>query len=255
MIPKIAILKTDGINCDAELFHAFKIAGGSPENIHINQLVDKSKNLKSFQILAIPGGFSYGDDILSGKILANELRHRLKAEMENFISQDKLVIGVCNGFQTLVRTGFLPWKMKPAEDASLILNASGHFECRWIKVKVSESSCVFTKGLTNQIFELPVAHGEGKLIVKDPAVGQRLIKSKQIVLQYVDDTGNVTKNYPQNPNGSFLATAGITDQTGRIFGLMPHPERNVLLHQHPDWRTKKIKNCRIFFENAVNYFK
>lgn len=255
MKPKIAILRTDGTNCDEELFYAFEKAGGSPEMVHINQLIKKEKQLKDYQILGLPGGFSYGDDILSGKILANEMRHLLKDQLDSFIEQKKLLIGICNGFQTLVRMGYLPWHMKPAEDVSLIFNDSGHFECRWIKVRVAKSNCVFTQGLEQTVFDMPVAHGEGKLVVKNKSVEQKIMRNKHVVFQYVNDREQVTMKYPANPNGSFHSIAGMCDSSGHILGLMPHPERNTLYHHHPNWRIHRVRLCNSIFENAVTYFK
>jgi len=255
MKPKIAILRTDGTNCDEELFYAFERAGGSSEMVHVNQLIHKEKNLRDFQILGLPGGFSYGDDILSGKILANELRNRLKSQLDTCIAEKKLLIGICNGFQTLVRMGYLPWSMQPAEEVSLIFNDSGHFECRWIQIQVARSNCVFSRGLDNMIFDMPVAHGEGKFVVKNKAVGQKIIDNNHTVFQYVNDREKITMDYPENPNGSFHSIAGITDLTGHILGLMPHPERNTLSHHHPNWRSKPVRLCNPIFENAVTYFK
>jgi len=256
MKPKVAILQTDGINCDHELAFAFEKAGGKVEWIHVNQLFSRTKKLLHYQILALPGGFSYGDDILSGKILANELLNKLGSVVEQFISQDTLLIGVCNGFQTLVRMGYLPWRMKPAEDVSLVFNDSGSFQCRWIRLRISDSACVFTRGLVDQIFELPVAHGEGKLITRNKFIQNRILKNHHAVVQYVDQKGLVTYRFPDNPNGSSYAIAGLTDETGRIFGLMPHPERNILPHQHPEWQTENFKHvsCLPIFKNAIAYF-
>jgi len=255
MKPKIAILKTDGTNCDEELCFAFSQAGGRSEIVHINSLISGKKQLNTFHILGLPGGFSYGDDILSGKILANELRHQLKRQIDAFIAQNKLVIGICNGFQSLVRMGYLPWTMDPAEDVSLIGNNSGHFECRWIRLRVVKSRCVFTNTLVGEVFEMPVAHGEGKLVVKNNAIFKKLQNNKHIIFQYIDMNGKPTMTYPHNPNGSIGAIAGIVDTTGRILGLMPHPERHTLLHHHPNWRRDVFTHpCNAIFEHAVSYF-
>lgn len=254
MKPKIAILQTDGTNCDEELFFAFAQAGGAPEMVHINELLSKKKQLSQYQILGLPGGFSYGDDILSGKILANELRSRLSEEMDEFIRSKKLVLGICNGFQTLVRGGYLPWRMKPAQDVSLIFNTSGHFECRWVKVQVQKSACIFTRGLEGQVFDMPVAHGEGKLVIRNNEVGSRLMRGHHSVFRYACESGNVTMSYPDNPNGSWRSIAGLTDETGHILGLMPHPERNTLFHHIPTWRSRKADTCLSIFSNAVSYF-
>ena len=255
--PKVAILRTDGTNCDEELAMAFRMAGGEPEMVHVNELLSDKKALEDYQMLALPGGFSYGDDVLSGKVLANELINRLSDQIYNFIEDDKLVLGICNGFQVLVRAGLLPWQMGPAEDVSLVYNDSGSFECRWVRLKVTESKCVFTRGLAGEVFDMPVAHGEGKLVVEDEAVGERLAEEELVVVQYADDKGKITGKYPDNPNGSYAAIAGICNTSGRIFGLMPHPERNTLRHHHPDWQRPgaKLTNCLRFFENAVGYFK
>jgi len=253
MKPKIAIIQTDGINCDSELFYAFENAGGRASMIHINEMKAHQNILDDYQIIGIPGGFSYGDDVLSGKILANELRNRLKETLKAIVEQKKLIIGICNGFQVLVRTGLLPWPMKPAEEVSLIFNDSGHFECRWIKVRIQKSPCVFTQGLEDQVFELPVAHGEGKLVVANQTVGKKLFTNQHVVCQCVDQYNNPTQHYPENPNGSYKAIAGLTDATGHILGLMPHPERHTIRHQHPSWRSHMVKTCMPFFRNAVSF--
>jgi phosphoribosylformylglycinamidine synthase len=244
-------LRTDGINCDEELFYGFQIAGGESEMVHVNELLNKQKRLNDFQILALPGGFSYGDDILSAKVLANELIYKLGDAIDRFIKKDKLILGICNGFQALVRMGLLPWKMGPAEDISLIFNDTGRFECRWVKLHIENSNCIFTKGLNGQIFEMPVAHGEGKFVVKNSIVKNRLKDNNYVAVKYTNDT---------NPNGSHDNIAGITDTTGRIFGLMPHPERNMLYHHLPTWRRDSLTNdtrtisCVQFFHNAIDYF-
>jgi phosphoribosylformylglycinamidine synthase subunit PurQ / glutaminase len=251
--PRVAVLRTDGINCDEELFYAFEAAGGKSEMIHVNELLSKKKKLDNYQILALPGGFSYGDDILSAKILANELINKLDKQISNFIAKEKLVIGVCNGFQALVRMGYLPWKMNPGEDVSLIFNDSGHFECRWIKLKINKSNCVFTRNLDDQTFDLPTAHGEGKLVIKNRRVGERLDDGGHIVAQYVNGDGSTAKAYPANPNGSYNSIGAVTDVSGHILGIMPHPERNILKHHHPSWRQTKIHTCLQIFQNAINY--
>lgn len=254
--PKAAILTTDGTNCDEETFFAYVLAGGEPKYVHVNQLIDKQDKLDNYQILVIPGGFSYGDDVLSAKILANQLMTQLGESINKFIKEDKLIMGICNGFQALVRMGLLPWVMKPAEDVSLIFNDSGKFECRWIKMKVNQSKCVFTKGLDDLVVQMPVAHGEGKLIVKNAKVKNKMSADKLIALEYVNEDGKPTMNYPDNPNGSTNSIAGMCDKTGRIFGLMPHPERYVVKTQHPNWRRNgiNIPDGLPFFQNAVDYF-
>ncbi len=245
MKPRIAILVTDGTNCDMETYFAFKEAGGNPKYVHINQLFSNEIKLENFQILALPGGFSYGDDIVSGKILANQLIYRLSESLDKFRQKDTLIIGICNGFQVLVRTGILPSGNNPASDATLIHNDSNRFQCEWVNLKVNKSKCVFTKGLENKNFLWPIAHAEGKFIIRDKKVYNSILSNQQIVFQYKDI----------NPNGSFASIAGICDPTGKILGLMPHPERCFTLTQYPNWRRTKIQPAgRIIFYNAVKYF-
>lgn len=265
--PKIAILVTDGSNCDEETYFAFKLAGANPIRLHINQLLQKKADLLNYQILAIPGGFTYGDDVLSGKILASQLLYRLGEMINKFIDREKLVIGICNGFQVLVRMGVLPWPMKPAEDCSLIFNNSGHLECRWIRLKIKKSNCIFTKNLEEEIIDIPVAHGEGKFIVKNKDVLEKIKRKNLVVCQYIDKNDKATMEYPLNPNGAIEAIAGICNKTGRIFGLMPHPERAIFFHQLPNYPFLKEKYLRerkkfptegpglAIFRNGVSYFQ
>jgi phosphoribosylformylglycinamidine synthase len=249
----VAVIKADGINCDNELAFAFKLAGGAPEIIHINDLRNKRKNLANYKILAIPGGFSYGDDIVSGKILALELTSFLSDEIKKFIDRpDTLVIGICNGFQVLVRTGLLPFRNIGQMDATLANNDSGHFECRWVSLKVDgKTKCLFLKNLAGQIVTYQVAHGEGKFYTDNNLLD--LIENEHLVgLRYVNGNGEPTSKYPYNPNGSLNAIAGVTDPTGRILGLMPHPERFVLAEQYPNWHRQKIRPQGFpIFENMV----
>ncbi len=257
MKPRVLILKTDGINCDEELSFAFNLAGGDAEIVHVNQLRTKRENLKNFQILAIPGGFSYGDDVVSGKILAVELTSFLSNELKKFVQRkDTLTIGVCNGFQVLVRTGLLPFGKVGKMDVTLAGNNSGHFECRWINLNIDNGNrCVFLKGLKGPL-SFQVAHGEGKFFA-NPEILNKIEKEKLVVFRYSDSKGNPTQKYPANPNGSSNAIAGICDPTGRILGLMPHPERFVRKEHHPNWRRIKIEKPQglPIFENMVSCVK
>ena len=230
----VCILQSDGTNCDNELFYAFKKFGGNPQFVHINELRNQSKSLTDFQILALPGGFSYGDDIASGKILAVELMSFLKGEIEKFKDKGGIIIGICNGFQTLVRTGLLPFGSLGQMDATLASNDSGHFECRWIKLRFEKSKCVFLKG-NYSVGHFAVNHGEGKFF-SSPDVIKKVEDENLVVFRYIDDRGNPTQKYPENPNGSLNAIAGVVDPTGRIFGMMPHPEKFVDVTQFPNWR-------------------
>jgi len=255
---KVIVLRTAGTNCDNETKFAFEQAGAQAELVHINEIVRKEKHLSEYQILAIPGGFTYGDDIASGKILANELKYKFFPEVKKFIGDGKLIIGICNGFQVLVKAGILPGD---GMSATLSLNDSAKFEDRWVylksqKAKGKSQKCVWTKGIPEIIY-LPVAHGEGKFITKDKETLKKLYENSQVVLKYCSDSGKNT-GYPDNPNGSVDNIAGICDQTGRIFGLMPHPERHILPTQHPRWTRdglKKQGDDMQIFTNGVEYAK
>ena len=253
---RVAVLRTAGTNCDVETAFAFKIAGSYPELIHINRFIDKSEKLDKFHILAIPGGFTYGDDISSGKILANEIRYKLGNEIMRFIKDGKLIIGICNGFQVLVKAGLLPNTMGTFREieATLTINDSGRFEDRWVYLKkIKNEKCVWTKNI-DRIIYLPVAHAEGKFIPLDTGVVKNMERNKQIVFMYCNKNGN-KNGYPWNPNGSYRNIAGICDKSGRIFGLMPHPERHIYHTQHPQWtRIRKRGNFGdgiIIFRNGV----
>lgn len=261
---KVIVLRTAGTNCDKETAFAFEQAGAVTELVHINQLTQDKKRLSDYHILAIPGGFSYGDDIASGKILANQLKFGIEDDVQKFIKNGKLIIGICNGFQILVKSGLLPnisGDFKTIE-STLTLNDSGRFEDRWVylkritKSKSRAAKCVWTKEIDDIIY-LPVAHGEGKFIPKDQKVLDYLKKEGMIVFEYVDEHGK-RKGFPYNPNGSVDNIAGICDKTGRIFGLMPHPERHMSFLQHPRWtRCKSNKNGDGFaiFKNGVEFCK
>ena len=245
MQPKAIIIKTDGTNCDEEMQYAFSMSGAKTETVHLNEIFDGRKRLSDYQIMGIPGGFSHGDDVMSGKILANELLYRLGNELNKFVAEDKLIIGVCNGFQVLVRTGLLPFGGKPAEDAALIINSNARFMSQWEGLEIQESKCVFTGYLAGKKVEYPIAHGEGKFIVKNDEVLEKLKKNNQIVFTYAN-----------NPNGSVADIAGICNESGKILGLMPHPERYILPTQHYNWRrAKRDPQGLQLFGNAVKYFQ
>jgi phosphoribosylformylglycinamidine synthase I len=240
--PKVLVLKTDGINRDEDMAFAFELAGADATIVHVNDLRSKKEKLSNYQILGIPGGFAYGDDIVSGKILATELVSFLSEELKRFVQRkDTAVIGVCNGFQVLVRTGLVPFGNIGEMDATLINNDSGHFECRWIKLKI-ENNCKskFLTSMEDEIIWCPVAHGEGKFFAKETVLS-RIEKGNLVAFRYVNEKGNVTQKYPDNPNGALNAIAGVTDETGRVLGLMPHPECFVRVEQHPNWRRGNIK--------------
>jgi len=254
---KVIVIRTAGTNCNEETAFAFRYLGALVDQVHINALIAGEVKIKDYHILALPGGFSYGDDIASGRILANELRLKLGNDIQQFIRDGKLIIGICNGFQILVKAGILPglnWKV--GQEATLFHNDSAKFESRWVHLK-NESRCVWTKNLAPQIY-LPVAHGEGKFIPRDKKVLDALAANGQIVLRYCNAQGS-KPTYPENPNGSTEDIAGICDTTGRIFGLMPHPERHFLFEQHPSWtrlsRKSDLGDGAKIFENGVNYVR
>lgn len=267
--PKVCVLRTAGINCDKETAFAFFKAEGQPELVHINSFIGGKDSLDNYHILALPGGFSYADDFGAGRILANELRFKLIEGIMKFLGQGKLIIGICNGFQVLVKSGLLPGGSDLKQTASLIINDSGKFEDRWVYLKTQEhksaraqehkdartqADCVWTEGVPEVIY-LPVAHGEGKFITQDKTALEKLRENGQVVFQYCDEKGGLS-GYPFNPNGSEDNIAGVCDATGKILGLMPHPERHIEISQYP--RCHGIKNRReadglTIFRNGVDY--
>lgn len=262
MKPKVLVLKTDGINCDSETAFAFNLVGGNASIVHVNDLRNKKDSLNNYHILAIPGGFSYGDDVVSGKILAIELASFFSKELKKFIKRkDTLIIGICNGFQVLVRAGLLPFEELGKMSAALTNNDSGHFECRWINLRIEKNNnCVFLNNLTMKQFSnfvsYQVAHGEGKFFAPKNII-EKIEKQNLVVFRYADENGEPTQKYPDNPNGALNAIAGICDPSGKILGLMPHPERFVRIEQHPNWRRMpdlKPQGLPIF-ENMINYVK
>jgi len=257
--PKVIILRTAGTNCDAETAFAFEKVGASSDLVHINSLVSSGCGLDDYQILAIPGGFTYGDDIASGKILANEIRYKLKDKIIDFIKKGKLIIGICNGFQVLVKSGLLPNSTGNFNnvEVTLSINDSGKFEDRWVYLKTAGSAsknqkCIWTKAVPD-ISYLPVAHAEGKFIPRDEKMFEYITRNGLVALTYCDEKGKEAK-YPANPNGSVGEIAGMCDVTGRVFGLMPHPERHIFNTQHPRWtrvRRKGSPDGLAIFENGV----
>ncbi|MCG8403004.1 MAG: phosphoribosylformylglycinamidine synthase I [Firmicutes bacterium] len=255
MKPRICVIRTDGTNCDRETFYAFEKAGGVSEMVHVNQLRRGDKKLAHYQILAIPGGFSHGDDIHSGKILSVELTSFLKEQLSQFVAAGKPVLGICNGFQVLARTGLLPRGELGRISTTLMHNHSGRFECRWVHLRVENSRCIFTRGLADTLVNYQVAHGEGRFYAGEETLAE-IETGGQAVFRYADPaTGGSTAAYPLNPNGSLNAIAGICDPTGLVLGLMPHPERFVENFHHPNWRRGGFKEPHgvPLFRNAVEY--
>lgn len=254
---KAIVLRAAGINCDMETEYALKLAGAEAQRVHINKIIEDKKFLDEFQIIVIPGGFSYGDDVAAGKILANQIIHHLSDILHKFIEDRKLVLGICNGFQVLAKTGILPGNgaVRQQGDVTITNNNSGKFEDRWVYLTPQTDKCVFIE--QGQQIYLPIAHGEGKIVTKDEKTLKELKDKGHIAFKYVDKDGN-EGTYPINPNGSTDSIAGLTDTTGRVLGLMPHPERFVRVTQHPHWtrlEDKERADGMTIFNNAVKYIK
>ncbi|MHC4431227.1 MAG: phosphoribosylformylglycinamidine synthase I [Planctomycetota bacterium] len=253
---KAIVLRAAGINCDVETQYALELAGAKAQRVHINRIIENKNMLDEFQIVVIPGGFSYGDDVAAGKILANQIVHHLFEPLQRFIEQGKLVLGICNGFQVLVKTGILPGNGSAQEpqEVTIANNDSGKFEDRWVYLSPQTENCVFIEP-GRQIY-LPIAHAEGKVVTKDEATLDRLKSGGHVAFKYVDENGR-EGDYPVNPNGSVDSIAGLTDSTGRVLGLMPHPERFVRRTQHPRWtRSENVDSDGMtIFNNAVKHIR
>ena len=241
-----------------ETAHAFQCAGIAPTTLHVNRVLENAALLNEFQILCIPGGFSYGDDLAAGRIFGNQIRHHLAERLQQFRTAGKLVLGICNGFQVLLRSGILFEDFGSADNppATLAWNDSGRFEDRWVRLQAAAGPCVFFQGIESMY--LPVAHAEGKFVVRDEQVLSTLQSRGQIVLRYAAADGRAaTETYPDNPNGSVAGIAGVCDATGRVCGFMPHPERHIDRTQHPRWTrgegSAEGDGLRVF-QNAVAYF-
>ena len=304
MAPKALVLRAAGTNCDGESVFALEQAGFAAQRVHVFRLMENPDALKEYQFLVIPGGFSYGDDIASGKILANQMLHRLADPLNQFVADGKLVLGICNGFQIMIKSGLLPWaQVNPATahtDATLAWNECGRFEDRWVHLRADSDKCVFLpKG---EVVALPIAHGEGRFVPRDQSVLDTLRNQDQVALRYCDARGmgvppmssggtgvppvsssddsdrehaektpfgsepqarrhgqdaHATAPFPINPNGSTDDIAGLCDPTGRVMGLMPHPERFVDITQHPQWTRGQVKRAdgKLFFQRAFEYLK
>jgi phosphoribosylformylglycinamidine synthase subunit PurQ / glutaminase len=253
--PRALVLRAPGTNCDEEAAWALSRAGALAETWHINQVIESPVALDRFQILTIPGGFSYGDDLGAGRILATRIATTLSEALRRFHDRGGLVLGICNGFQVLVRAGLLPGGSSGS--TTLAANESGRFEDRWVTLLPRPGLSPFVT-FTEPI-ELPVAHGEGRFLMSDPAGVNALESAGQVVFQYGGLDSRPTQDYPANPNGSAQAVAGVCDPTGRIFGLMPHPERFIEPWHHPRWTRRRNGSLPQgaglqIFESAVRAF-
>jgi len=263
--PRVIILRAPGTNCDEETAYAFQRAGAKTELVHINRLLENPRLPAAFQILCLPGGFSYGDDIAAGRILANQIRHHLQDALREFKAAEKLILGICNGFQILVKSGLLLDDVDGLPPATLTWNDSGKFEDRWVRLIADQDKCVFLRGIESMY--LPIAHAEGKFVVGDAAALRQLESRGQLPLRYAGDAASRLDGsppadagvlpFPFNPNGSQGNVAGVCDPTGRVFGLMPHPERHIEHTHHPRWTrmaSREQGEGLAIFQNAVHYF-
>lgn len=258
--PRVLVLRAPGTNCDVETAFALETCGAKVETLHLFRLLEQPRLLSEFQALCIPGGFSYGDDVGAGVIFAAQLQWRLADALVAFLAADKLVLGICNGFQVLMRAGILPggdrWPRREDErpEATLTWNDNGRYTAKWVRLRSAGSRSVFLRGIDG--IDLPVAHGEGKIAVRHDSVVGRWREGCQIALTYVPE---------ENPNGSIADIAGLCDPSGRVLGLMPHPERHLFATQHPQW-TRRPRSGDAggagdegagmkLFRNAVEYFK
>jgi phosphoribosylformylglycinamidine synthase len=251
----VLILRAPGANCDGETQFAFELAGAVAERVHVNRLREQPGLLHRYQVLVVPGGFAYGDDVAAGKILAVQLKHFLGDALRTFRDGDKLILGICNGFQALLKAGLIVPPDDEGPVATLAHNTLGKFEDRWITMQAMPGRCPFLQGYER--FTLPVAHGEGRLFFREEWMLDGLREAGQVVLHYVNPDGGPA-TYPHNPNGSQRDVAGLCDVSGRVLGLMPHPERHVLPTHHPRWTRQGLAaegdGLRLF-RNAVEFFK
>ncbi|MGN1066048.1 MAG: phosphoribosylformylglycinamidine synthase I [Thermoguttaceae bacterium] len=251
MKPNVLILRAPGTNCDLETAYAFELAGATAERIHVNQILSNPSELDRFQIMCFPGGFSYGDDIAAGRVMATKIRVNLFDTIQRFRDAGKLILGICNGFQILIKSGILVADDELGAPVTLTWNKSGVYTDRWTRLTVKGDKCVFLKGIESMY--LPIAHAEGKFMARDDSVLDRLEAEGRLALRYVPE---------DNPNGAMRDVAGACDETGCVFGLMPHPERHIDKTQRPNWTrfrndpefANKVGDGLQIFKNAVDYF-
>jgi len=256
---KALVLRTAGTNCDVETQFAWQQAGAEADRVHINRLIEAPAILDDYQVLTVPGGFSYGDDISAGKILANQVVHHLAGAVAEFLEKDRLVLGICNGFQVLVKAGLLPGgpdgRPSLRQGATVTANDRGLFDDRWVRLRVDTDRCVFLR--KGEVLEMPIAHAEGKFVPAEDVSVDALDDAGQVAVRYVGPDGEAGAGFPWNPNGSVGDVAGLCDRTGRIFGLMPHPERHISPWHHPQWTRRPAveegDGLRVF-RRGVAYF-
>jgi len=253
--PKALILHATGTNRDHDAALAVELAGGLPEIVHLNQLRSGARRWVDYQMLVLPGGFSYADALGAGRLLALDLTRYFADEVRAFIRSGKPVIGICNGFQALVKSGILPDPEAAADEhrVTLTFNASGKFECRWVTLLPASQTCIWTAGLDEPV-ACPVAHGEGRFVVSSPRELEMLKEGNQIALVYGLAGGEPAGDaYPENPNGSVAGIAGICNRSGNVLGLMPHPENHVFPWQFPDKSRAPFGSGLRIFQNGTAY--
>ena len=264
--PRVLVLRAPGTNCDEETAYAFERAGAVAERVHVNRLIDNATLKDRYQILCVPGGFSYGDDIAAGRILATRLRKHLAELVDTFVhgNGDRLVLGICNGMQVLMRLGVLTEGVgsgEHGEPATLSWNNHGRFEDRWVHLATDKTDCVFLRDISSMY--LPMAHAEGKFVARDDQVRNALRDAGRLCLRYaLTESSGVADDvlaFPHNPNGAEANVAGVCDSSGRVFGLMPHPERHIDATQHPYWTRREQQpesgDGLLMFQNAVSWFE
>jgi phosphoribosylformylglycinamidine synthase I len=251
--PPVLILHATGTNRDHDAARAVEEAGGRVEILHVNALRAAPGRLHDFRLLVLPGGFSYGDDLGAGRLWASDLRWLFQDDLARFIEAGKPVLGICNGFQALVKSGWLPGPPDGGPQATLTRNASNRFECRWVRLRPDPASpCLFTRGVAGPIY-CPVAHGEGRFVPASESILADLQARRQVAVVYTGPDGNPAR-YPANPNGSVAGIAGICNRAGNVLGLMPHPEDHIYPAQHPRWtRDERGELGLVLFEKGVEY--
>lgn len=242
---RVMVLRAAGVNCDLETVHAWTLAGATPERVHVRTLIDKPAVLNDYQILTLPGGFSYGDDIAAGRILAAQLRRHLADALTRFVERGGLILGICNGFQALVQTGLLPFPpQNGTRTCTIAANDPPGFQDRWVVLRGDVDHCIFLE--PGRQYEMPIAHGEGRVLFSDDAARAEVERGRHAALRYVAETAPATTTGaaapPANPNGSTADIAGLCDRTGQVLGLMPHPERFVRATQHPCWTSRSWRD-------------
>lgn len=252
---RVLILRAAGTNCDRETQYAWELVGAVAERVHVRQLAERPALLADYQVVTIPGGFSYGDDIAAGRILARQLERHLADDLRQFVDRGGLILGICNGFQVLVRARLLPFTGENGRPCTVATNVPPGFQDRWVGLEAGETRCAFLE--PGRRYELPIAHGEGRVVFADDVARRRAIDGGHAALRYAEPTaGLAAAGLPLNPNGSDADLAGLCDETGRVLGLMPHPERFVTWTQHPAWTSQPQRepgDGLAFFAAAMGY--